>query len=192
MAFDTGGAATGALSGAAAGTAIMPGIGTAIGAIGGGLFGGFFGGSEEPVMSEEEKQVRQMQLANLQRLQTQAAGQGSPSSAERMVEHTRAENAASALGMAKTIGGDPALANRLAADAITRGNAEASYQGGLIRSQEQQAAQQLYTQALGQGRSPDASYTQHMNVMNAAEAERRRQMYGSMLNNAGQVVGGFF
>lgn len=191
MAFDTGSAATGAVSGAAAGTAIMPGIGTAIGAIGGGLLGGFFGGSDEPVMSEEEKQVRQMQMANLERLRANAAG-GGASVADRMVEHNRAENAAHQVGMAKTLGGDPALANRLAAEGIARGNAEAAYQGQQLRVQEQQFADQLYTQALGQGRAPDAGYTAMVNAANVAEAERRRQQQGQMMNNAAQVVGGFF
>lgn len=191
MAFDTGGAATGAISGAAAGTAIFPGIGTAIGAIGGGLLGGFFGGEEEAVMSEEEKQIRQMQMANLQRLQSQAQG-GGTSAAQKMVEHNRAENAARQVGTAKALGGDPALANRMAAEGIARGNAEAAYQGEILRAQEQQAAQQAYSQALGQARSPDANFSSTQTAVNLEEAERKRQLYGQMLNNAGQIAGGFF
>ncbi len=191
MAFDTGGAATGALSGAAAGTAIMPGIGTAIGAIGGGLFGGFFGGEQEAAMSEEEKQVRRMQMANLQQLQNQASGKVA-SAAQPMIEHNRAENAARMVGTAKTLGGDPALANRMAADGIARGNAEAAYQGTILRAQEQQAAQQQLNQALGQARGPDAAFSAMQTGVGLEEAARRRQMYGDMLNNAGQVVGGFF
>mgnify|MGYP001033298388 CR=1 FL=1 len=192
MAFDTGGAASGALSGAAAGTAVMPGIGTAVGAIGGGLLGGLLGGAEEAEMSEEEKQIRRMQLANLQRLEQRAAGRGIPSAAEQMVQHNRAENAGRQMSFAKSLGGDPALANRLASEGVARGNAEASYQGAQIRAQEQQAAQAAYNQALGQARGPDASFSATQTGVNLAEKERQRKMYGDMLNNAGQVVGGFF
>lgn len=192
MAFDTGGAATGALSGAAAGTAIMPGIGTAIGAVGGGIIGGLFGGADEAEMSEEEKQIRMMQLANLQRLQQQAAGNGIPSAAEQMVQHNRGENAARQMSFAKSMGGDPALANRLASEGVARGNAEASYQGAQIRSQEQQQAQAAYNQALGQARSPDANFSTVQTGVGLAEKERQRKMYGEMMNNAGQVAGGFF
>lgn len=179
------------MGGAAAGTAIMPGIGTAIGAVGGGLLGGFLGGTEEAEMSPEERQARQMQLAQLAQLERQANG-GPNIATERMVEHNRAENAATQVGYAKTLGGDPALANRMAAEGITRGNAEAAYQGQQLQAQEQAQAQALYANALNNLRAADAGAAGVQTMVHQQNLDKERAMYGAMMNNGAQVAGGFF
>jgi hypothetical protein len=169
----------------------MPGIGTAIGAIGGGLIGGFLGGTDEAEMSPEERQARQMQLAHISRLQASANG-GPNVATERMVEHNRAENAASQVGYAKTLGGDPALANRMAAEGIARGNAESAYQGQQLAAQEQHANQQLLAQTLNNLRAADAGNASIQTAVHQANLDKERAMYGSMMNNAAGTVGGFF
>lgn len=197
MEFDDEGAATGAIGGAAVGTAIMPGVGTVLGGLGGAAIGGFLGGALSGTADVDQYAARSnaigaRQTQNADMLgQWARTGQG-PSAAQAMVQRNRAENAAQQVGMAKTMGGDNALANRAASEGITQGNAEAAYQGQQLRAQEQQAVMQQYTQALASQRAAEVAQYQAQLGVSQKNAENRAQFLGGMMSGAGGMMGGFF
>ncbi len=194
MEFDTEGAATGAATGAVVGS-VFPGVGTAAGAIGGGLIGGFMGNSlsaqTSPYYGEgQANQAYAVQGDALGMMRAGAMGQG-PSAAQQMVERNRSQNAAQAVGMAKSMGGDPGLANRNMTNQIARGNADASYQGALLRAQEQQAAQQAYLQGATAARGQGIELAGQRKNMAGQNASNRAGFLGGMLNMGGGLIGGF-
>jgi hypothetical protein len=195
MAWNWDAAGAGAVGGGVAGTMIMPGVGTAAGAIGGGLLGGLMGdklAAQSPGTNGLTNQQwgRNQQVGNIQNLQAQAAGMG-PSAAQGMIEKNRADNAARAMGQAKSMpGGDHVLANRAAADAIAQGNQEATWQGATLRAQEQQAAQQQLGGALNDNRGQDIDLYKMRQDINAKNKEKESEMLGGLLNMGGGMAGG--
>lgn len=116
-------------------------------------------------------------------------GQG-PSAAQSMIEHNRAANAGMNIGAAKSMGGDPALANRNAANAIAQGNAAATYQGGIIRATEQQQAMQNYLNSLNATRAQDMNYQNAMYGIGQGNAANEQQAWMSLLGGLGKAAGG--
>lgn len=196
MAWNWEAAGAGATGGAVAGTMVAPGFGTVVGGVGGGLLGGLLGDSlsaQQPSSGYLKNQEwgRNQQVGNIQGLQAQAAGMG-PSAAQGMIEKNRADNAARALGYAKSMpGGDHVLANRAAADAIAQGNQDATWQGATLRAQEQQAAQQQLTGAIGDQRGQDLDLYKTRQEIEAKNKEKNAQMLGGLLNMGGGMAGGF-
>lgn len=189
MSFSWSGAGTGALSGAAAGTAVMPGIGTAIGAVGGGLLGGFFAPEDVNPNQAEINRLIGLQHQNDAVLRNWATTGSGPSQAQPLLEHARADNAANQIGYAKTLGGDAALANRVANDGIARGNAELAHKAALVRSQEQQQAMQNYMQSL-QAQQNAALGVANMNAGVQGQNIARQQQWNGQLLQAGAGMAG--
>lgn len=195
MEFDSTGAISGAGTGAMIGSAVMPGVGTAIGAGAGLLFGGFLGPALSGGVDPEKYAIEQAQTrAKLGQFTHQlgqwaSTGQG-PSAAQAMVRHNRGENAAQQVAMSKTMGGDNALANRLASEGVTRGNLESSYQGQVLRAQEQQAAIQNYLNAMNAQRMLDIDMYRAKQGMARDTAGKEAQLYGGMMNEGAKVFGG--
>lgn len=189
MSFNGSGAATGALSGAVAGTALMPGIGTAIGAVGGGLLGGFFGPQDVNPNQDEINRLIGLQHENDKALLAASQGYG-PSAAQSMMTHAAAENAANQVGYAKTLGGDNALANRLTAEGIVRGNAEAAHNAAVMRMQEQQQARELYTNQLNSERGAAQGFYGEQAGIQAGNIQRQQQWNGQLMQGAAAVAGG--
>lgn len=185
----------GAGTGAMVGSAVMPGIGTAVGAGAGLLFGGFLGPALSGAVDPERYAIEEAQTrAKLGQFTHQIGewartGQG-PSAAQAMVAHNRGENAATQVGMAKTMGGDNALANRIAAEGVTRGNLESSYQGQVLRSQEQQAMIDQYLRVMDMQRARDIDMYNAKQGNATHSAERNANFYGGMLNEGAKVAGG--
>lgn len=125
-------------------------------------------------------------------LQNWAFNGAGPSSAQALVDRNRAENAAQQVGMAKTLGGDPALANRMASEGIGRGASEATYQGALVRNQEQQQAMQNYLNNLATMRGQDVSVYGQQLQANTTNAANQQQFLGNLINKGASAIGGFF
>jgi hypothetical protein len=185
----------GAGTGAMVGSAVMPGIGTAVGAGAGLLFGGFLGPMLSGSVDAEKYALEQAQtrakLGQFTNRLGQWAEHGNPHSvAQQMVQHNRGENAATQVGMAKTMGGDNALANRIAAEGVTRGNLESSYQGQVLKAQEQQAATQQYLAAMDAQRMRDIEMYNAKQGNAQVSAARDADFYGGMLNEGAKAAGG--
>lgn len=204
MAWSWENAAGGALTGAAVGTMVAPGPGTAVGAVGGGLIGGFGGfgniwgnmtGQTDPTNMYSKAADRR---SNLQRdaldIEKRWAftGEG-PSAAQDLIEMNRSQNAANMIGSAKSVpGGNPALANQLAAEGVSRGNAAATLQGAQLRSAEQQAAMQNYQTGLQGARQQDIDL---YNARLGAEQQNtagKQGFIGGLFSGAGRAMGGMF
>lgn len=115
-----------------------------------------------------------------------------PSQAQGLVQRNRAEGAAQQVGMAKTMGGDPALANRNAAEGIARGNAEASFQGAQLRAQEQQQAMSNYLQGVQAMREQDQGLYNTQIGVDQQNAANRQSFWGNAINTGASAIGGFF
>lgn len=139
-----------------------------------------------------QRQARQSQRAVGGRLYDMAFNGTGPSSAQALVDRNRSQNAAQQVGMAKTLGGDPALANRLAAEGIAKGNAEASYQGALIRNQEQQQAMQSYLQNLAAMRGQDVNVYGQQLQANQQNTANEKEFIGGLINKGASAIGGMF
>lgn len=186
MSFSGSGAASGALAGGVAGASLGP-IGAGVGAVAGGLFGGFFGPSEVNPNQDEINRLIGLQHQNDFALQQAALGKG-PSQAQALLSHANAENAANQIGYAKTLGGDPALANRIAAEGVVKGNLENSHQAALLRSQEMQQAQEAYTGQLNAERGANAGfYGQQM--QREGQNNATKQAWQGQLFQAGAKAG---
>lgn len=111
-------------------------------------------------------------------------GQG-PSAAQDIIENNRAQNAATQIGAAKSMGGDPALANRNAANAIANGNAAATYQGTVLRAQEQQQAMQNYLDSLHATRAQDIGYQGALWGIGQSNAEKEGDAWQNLLKGIG-------
>jgi len=111
-------------------------------------------------------------------------GQG-PSAAQDIIENNRAQNAATQIGAAKSMGGDPALANRNAANAIANGNAAATYQGTVLRAQEQQQAMQNYLDSLHATRAQDLGYQGALWGIGQSNAEKEGDAWQNLLKGIG-------
>jgi len=181
-----------------------PASGTAMGQVGGaaGMDTGSLGGMAKGFWNSVTGQYDPNSVPNLQndtRNQQVGAervvgdwaltGKG-PSAAQELVARNRAEGAATQVGMAKSLGGDPALANRNAAEGIARGNAEASFQGSLLRSQEQQQAMQNYLDSLHATRAQDLGYQNALWGIGSQNAANEQAMWMSLLSSAGKAAGG--
>lgn len=201
-----GGALAGASIGGTAGTMVMPGVGTAVGAVGGGLIGGALGGmgglggimdNMQGVTDaggwwaqQNDARRRQEQDTNVVR-NWALTGQG-PSAAQQMVNANRAQNAAQMVGAAKSMpGGNPALANQMAAEGIARGNSQATLQGAQLRAQEQQEQMKnlLATEQAQRETSLDAYKARQAVDIN--NQENRKSFIGGLMSGGGGLMGGF-
>lgn len=150
-------------------------------------------GQTDPMPDQkQQRQSRHQQQIALGTVGNWAmTGQG-PSAAQNMVERNRAENAAQQVGMAKTMGGDPSLANRNAQEGIARGAADASYQGAVLRSQEQQQQMQNYLTGLNQLRQGDIDVYGNTLAARQQNAANKQQFWGGIMDKAGMAIGGMF
>lgn len=191
--FDTKGAMAGAGMGAMAGTMVMPGVGTAVGAGAGLLLGGFMGNDlsaqSDPYFGERGQTESRGLQGNTFRMANMAAQGRGPSAAQQMVEQNRAQNANRAIGMAKSMGGDPGLANRMASEQIQAGNAQASYQGAVLRAREQQEGMALAAQQANAMRGDDVQMAQMRKEADQANKENRAAFLGGMFDSAGSMMG---
>lgn len=202
MAWSWENAGGGALTGAAVGTMVMPGVGTAVGAVGGGLIGGMggFGNiwdhmtgqtSTDNVYSADVRTRSNQQSAALGQVGNWAFTGEGPSAAQKLVEMNREQNAANMVGSAKSMpGGNPALANQLAAEGISRGNAQATLQGAQIRSQEQQAMISNYLTGLQAARQADADMYRAKLEGEQKNTAGKQGFIGGLLGGAGGMLGG--
>ncbi len=195
MAWDWEGAGTGAAGGALAGTMVMPGIGTVIGGVGGGLLGGLMGdsmsaGVDPYRFTGQSAQSRGDQTQTIGMNQRWATTGEGPSNAQALVEKNRTDNAARAMGMAKSLpGGDSVLANRQAQEAIAQGDAQASFQGALMRNQEQQQAMQNLVAQENARRAQDIAIFQQQQETAKSNAENRSGFLSGMLGMGGSGGG---
>lgn len=189
MGFSGSGAAAGALGGAAAGTAVMPGIGTAIGAVGGGLLGGFF--APDDVNPNQDEINRLIGLQHQNDAYMKAAAEGRVQSrADMMMQHAQAQNTANQLSYAKTMGGDNALANKIGAEATSRGNAELAHQAAVMRLMEQENARQMYAQQLAAERGAAQGQYATQAGIDQGNIQRQQQWQGQLLNAGAKMAGG--
>lgn len=195
MAWDWEGSGTGAAGGAIAGTMVMPGIGTAVGAGGGFLLGGMMGddlsAQTNPYrFSSDMAAARGDQSGTLATNQRWAeTGQG-PSSAQALIDKNRADNAARSIGMAKSMpGGDTVLANRAAQQAIAEGNSSATFQGAIMRNQEQQQAMQNTIAQENARRQQDIAVYQQRQEAEQKNKENRAGMLSGLLGMGGSGGG---
>lgn len=140
----------------------------------------------------KEKSARKMQKQGLQTVGNWAFTGEGPSAAQEMVQHNRSANAANQIGMAKTMGGDPALANRMASTGIAQGNADAAFQGSVLRSQEQQQAMQNYLQGVQAMRQQDLQKYQAQIGVDQQNAANRKEFVGGLINKGASAIGGVF
>ena len=192
---------------------VEPGLGTAVGAVGGGLIGGFggFGGGLFNTMSGATKPDERwkgeadrsyQQQANIDQLHDWAYSNrkdqygnplyGSmPSAAQDMVNRNRAVNADRAMATSKAMsGGNPALAAQLANRQVMQGNADAGFQGAMLRSQEQQQAMAAYQAALERNRQQEIEKAKALNEVDSKNAEKKSSFIGSLMGGAGNMMGG--
>lgn len=196
MAWDWEGAGYGAAGGALVGTMVMPGVGTLVGAGGGLLLGGLTGDSlsaqTDPWYGAQQQglsRVDQSATIDLNKRWAET-GQG-PSNAQALVERNRTDNAARAMGMAKSMpGGDSVLANRQAQEAIAQGDQSATFQGALLRNQEQQQAMNNLIAQENARRAQDMALYQQLQQGKQANAENRAGFLSGLLNMGGGAGGG--
>jgi hypothetical protein len=185
-----GGAATGAVVGAPLGP-----IGIGVGAVGGGLIGGMggFGDIMKNMIGEvdfdnkysannDSRSWQQSQALN-QIGQWGFTGEG-PSAAQKLVEMNRSQNAANMIGSAKSMpGGNPALANQLAAEGIARGNASATLGGAQIRSAEQQAMIGNYMSGLSGARDQDIRMHESKLAADQRNTDKKQAFIGGIMSS---------
>lgn len=199
MAWDWEGAGTGAAGGALAGTMVAPGIGTAIGGAGGFLLGGMMG-EDLSAQSDPYRFTGLHAASRADQTGTIEANKGwalrgeGPSNAQALIEKNRADNAARAMGMAKSMpGGDSVLANRAAQEAIQQGDAAASFQGALMRNQEQQQAMNNLIAQENARRAQDIAVYQTQQQVAQQNAANRTGFLSGMLGiggGGGGLLGG--
>lgn len=200
-----GGAALGASIGGTAGTMVMPGVGTVVGAGGGALIGGVVGGmggmgdimdnlqgvSDAGGWWAQQNDSRIRQERDMGTVRNWAlTGQG-PSAAQQLIAANRAQNAAQMIGAAKSMpGGNPALANQMAAEGIARGNAQATIGGAQIRSQEQQ--EQIRNLLAGEQAQRQTSLDAYKarQAVDANNQENRQGFLGGIMSSGGGMMGG--
>lgn len=137
-----------------------------------------------------QNDVRKGQVGAQQELSGWALKGEGPSAAQTMLDHNRATNTAQQIGAAKSMGGDPALANRMAAEGITQGNAQATYQASILRAQEQQQAMENYLNQLNATRSQDLGYQNAMWNIGQGNSSRAQDAWMGLLSSGGAVAGG--
>lgn len=161
-------------------------------------FGNWVGGAWDSLTGQyDPNSVPNLQEHEM-RLQHEAQGKlkdwaftgNGPSVAQTMLDHNRALNTANQIGAAKSMGGDPALANRMAAEGITQGNAQATYQGTLLRSQEQQQAMENYLNQLNATRAQDLGYQNAMWNIGQGNAGRAQDAYLGLVSGGASLAGG--
>jgi hypothetical protein len=196
MGWDWEGSGTGAAGGALAGTMVMPGIGTAVGAGAGFLLGGMMGDSMSAQTNpyahgEAQREMRLAQGANAQTLGRWANTGEGPSNAQAMIDKNRADNAARMVGAAKSMpGGDNVLANRQAMEGIAQGSQAATYQGAMIRNQEQMQAMMAYQNQMNQARQADVEMAKARLQVDQENKKNRAGFLSGMLNMGGGMTGG--
>lgn len=117
-------------------------------------------------------------------------GEG-PSAAQSLIDMNRQQNAANMIGSAKSMpGGNPALANQLAAEGIARGNAQATLQGVQLRSAEQQQAMSNYMTGLQGARQLDQDMYQKKLEAEQKNTAGRQAFIGGIMNPLGGLMGG--
>ncbi len=196
MAWDWEGSGYGAAGGALAGTMIMPGVGTLVGGGAGFLLGGLSGDSLS-AQTDPWYGAQQQGLSRVDQSDTIATnkrwaetGEG-PSNAQALVEKNRTDNAARSMGMAKSMpGGDSVLANRQAQEAIAQGDQGATFQGALLRNQEQQQAMNNLIAQENARRAQDMALYQQLQQGKQANAENRAGFLSGLLNMGGSAGGG--
>lgn len=150
-------------------------------------------GQTDPTQGQgQQRQVRGKQMEGLDTLGNWAMTGNGPSGAQAMVQRNRAENAATQIGTAKTMGGDPALANRMASEGIARGSAEASFQGAQLKAAEQQSAMDQYIRGLEGARGQDIDVYGTETAARQQNAANKKQFWGDMISYAAGGVGGIF
>jgi len=105
----------------------------------------------------EDQQVRSSQMGLIEALQGQANGTA-PSLAEQQLKRSNEQTIASQMAQAASArGGNPAMAQRMAAQNIAGLQADAAGRAAELRIQEQTAARQQLTQALDSTRGQDVT-----------------------------------
>jgi hypothetical protein len=201
MAWSWENAAGGAAVGAMAGAPLGP-FGMAGGAVLGGVVGGAGGlgnitdnmtgqtsthnmyAARESIHSgEQSRALRQVGEWGL-------TGTG-PSAAQRLIEMNREQNAANMIGSAKSMpGGNPALANQVAAEGIARGNASATLQGAQMRSAEQQAMIGNYLTGIQAARETDAELYKTRLEANQKNTAGKQAFIGGIMSGGAGILGG--
>lgn len=105
-------------------------------------------------INRDDLQFRQGQMALMQQLQEAAAGRG-PSIAAQQLKQGMDRNNAQALGMAATMGGNPALAARNAALGAAQANQATNRDAAMARLQEQLSARDQLGGVLNSARGQD-------------------------------------
>ena len=136
----------------------MSWLGDAWDATGGAAWDSLTGQYDPSTVPNLQNDTRNDQIKAGRELQGWAFTGNGPSAAQNIIEQNRAQNSANQLGMAKSMGGDPALANRNAASAISQGSQAATYQGTVLRAKEQQDAMAKYLAQLSSIRGADMDY----------------------------------
>jgi hypothetical protein len=118
------------------------------------------GNQYSAINAQEEEQRRQLQARQQQQLfanqlQGQAAGTSGPSAAQMLLQQGSDAAAQNAAALAAGTRGNPMLAQRQAQQAQQAIGGQAAQQAAMLRAQEQQQAQGLYGQMLGQIRGAD-------------------------------------
>lgn len=177
-----GGAATGATIGSVAGP-YGTAIGAGVGAIGGGLLG-YFGSNDDAQKAQQDKieQYRQMIMSQgfdpvqaktvgapsgfrtnqqdlIKRLDAASQGRG-PSIADEQLKQSVDRNTSLQQSMAQSGRGNATLANIVAANNSNNFGQGAAQTAVASRLQEQQMANQLYGQVVGQARGQDEQISQ--------------------------------
>lgn len=171
------------------GSAIVPGV-APVAEMAEGFWNSVSGQQNPNNVPNLQAEPRADQRAGEKTLGTWAMTGEGPSAAQELISRNRAENAAQQVGMAKSMGGDPALANRNAAEGIARGSSEAAFQGSIMRSQEQQQAMQNYMDSLHATRAQDLGYQGALWNIDAQNAANEQGLWLSLLNTGAKAAGG--
>lgn len=122
-------------------------------------------GQAQAIPLGAENQYRAQQLAFLDTLRKQSTGEA-PSLAEAQYKAAQEQNLRAALAQQASLrGGNVGTQLRQAQTLQGQTSADIARQGALLRLQEQQQAQQLYSQSLASGRSADVASQQTLNQM---------------------------
>ena len=124
----------------------------------------------------EQNQMRESQLGLINALQAQAAGTGGPTAAQAQLQQATDQNLRSALAMAASSRGNPALASQAAGRQMSMANQQAAAQSAALRAGEQQAAQGLLGNVLSGARGQDQSFAQAGLEGALAQQAQRNQM----------------
>jgi hypothetical protein len=173
----------GAIGGGFLGAPLGP-AGIAAGASLGGMLGGAIDGALAP-QQEASSGVSPGEDALMQRLNAQALGQGGPSPAElQLAAAMQKANANSAALAASQRGINPALASRLAMTAQSQNNQNLAQQGGILRAQETQQANDLMGRMFASQRGSQLQATQ----LNQQNNQFRQQQNNNLLASAGNAA----